>query len=170
MTELLGRAHTRRGIRSERNREIGGLTVPITERIPAAKLSRWMGRFQSLWEPRLQCSAMTVQRRSRVRYEELAEEISRQIAANLLRPGNPLPSIRQTCRTRHLKVRSSASYYSLLQLPRRHRRFVRQGQREGALRERIRYFCRFALNWASEGCRNSAVAHSSTPRHERIDQ
>jgi DNA-binding FadR family transcriptional regulator len=33
------------------------------------------------------------------RYEELAEEIARQIAANVLRPGDRLPSIRQTCRT-----------------------------------------------------------------------
>src|ERR1700691_1463695 len=36
------------------------------------------------------------------RYEELAEEIARQIAANVLRPGDRLPSIRQICRTRHL--------------------------------------------------------------------
>ena len=43
MTEPPGRAHTRRGIRSERNREIGGLTTPRTELIPAAKLFRRTG-------------------------------------------------------------------------------------------------------------------------------
>jgi hypothetical protein len=43
MTEPLGRAHTRRGIRSERNREIGGLTMPRTELIPAANVPRRTG-------------------------------------------------------------------------------------------------------------------------------
>jgi DNA-binding transcriptional MocR family regulator len=34
-------------------------------------------------------------------YEELADEIARQIATNVLRPGDRLPSIRQTCKARH---------------------------------------------------------------------
>ena len=49
------------------------------------------------------------------RYEELAEEIARQIAASLLRPGDRLPSIRQTCRTRHLSPSTAFQAYDLLE-------------------------------------------------------
>jgi DNA-binding transcriptional MocR family regulator len=49
------------------------------------------------------------------RYEELAEEIARQIAANVLQPGDRLPSIRQTCRTRHLSPSTVFQAYDLLE-------------------------------------------------------
>jgi DNA-binding transcriptional MocR family regulator len=41
-------------------------------------------------------------KRGHRRFEDLAEEIARQIATKTLRPGDRLPSIRQTCRTRHV--------------------------------------------------------------------
>ncbi len=49
------------------------------------------------------------------RYEELADEISRQIAANVLRPGDRLPSIRQTCKTRRLSPATVFQAYDLLE-------------------------------------------------------
>ena len=49
------------------------------------------------------------------RSEELAEEIARQIAANVLQPGDRLPSIRQTCRTRHLSPSTVFQAYDLLE-------------------------------------------------------
>jgi DNA-binding transcriptional MocR family regulator len=51
----------------------------------------------------------------RRRYEELAEEITRQIAANVLRPGDRLPSIRQTCKSRHLSPATVFQAYDHLE-------------------------------------------------------
>ena len=48
-------------------------------------------------------------------YEELAEEIARQIATNVLRPGDRLPSIRQTCKARHLSPSTVFQAYDLLE-------------------------------------------------------
>ena len=61
------------------------------------------------------------------RYEELAEEIARQIAANVLRPGDRLPSIRQTCRTRHLNPSTVFQAYDLLE----NRGLIRAAPRSG---------------------------------------
>jgi DNA-binding transcriptional regulator YhcF (GntR family) len=61
------------------------------------------------------------------RYEELAEEIARQIAANVLRPGDRLPSIRQTCRTRHLSPSTVFQAYDLLE----NRGLIRAAPRSG---------------------------------------
>ena len=60
-------------------------------------------------------------------YEELAEEIARQIAANVLRPGDRLPSIRQTCRTRHLSPSTVFQAYDLLE----NRGLIRAAPRSG---------------------------------------
>ena len=49
------------------------------------------------------------------RFEVLAEEIADQIAAKMLRPGDRLPSIRQTCRTRHLSPSTVFQAYELLE-------------------------------------------------------
>jgi DNA-binding transcriptional MocR family regulator len=51
----------------------------------------------------------------RRRYEELADEITRQIAANVLRPGDRLPSIRQTCKSRHLSPATVFQAYDQLE-------------------------------------------------------
>ena len=48
-------------------------------------------------------------------YEELAEEIARQIATNVLRPGDRLPSIRQTCKARHLSPSTVFQAYDRLE-------------------------------------------------------
>jgi DNA-binding transcriptional regulator YhcF (GntR family) len=48
-------------------------------------------------------------------YEELAEEIASQMATNLLRPGDRLPSIRQTCKARHLSPSTVFQAYYLLE-------------------------------------------------------
>jgi DNA-binding transcriptional MocR family regulator len=48
-------------------------------------------------------------------YEELAEEIARQIATNVLRPGDRLPSVRQTCKARHLSPSTVFHAYYLLE-------------------------------------------------------
>jgi DNA-binding transcriptional MocR family regulator len=48
-------------------------------------------------------------------YEELAEEIARQIAVNVLRPGDRLPSVRQTCKTRRLSPSTVFQAYYLLE-------------------------------------------------------
>jgi DNA-binding transcriptional MocR family regulator len=61
------------------------------------------------------------------RYEELAEEIARQIAANVLRPGDRLPSIRQTCGTRHLSPSTVFQAYDLLE----NRGLIRAAPRSG---------------------------------------
>ena len=61
------------------------------------------------------------------RYEELAEEIARQIAANVLRPGDRLPSIRQTCRTHHLSPSTVFQAYDLLE----NRGLIRAAPRSG---------------------------------------
>ena len=48
-------------------------------------------------------------------YEELADEIARQIATNVLRPGDRLPSIRQTCKARQLSSSTVFQAYYLLE-------------------------------------------------------
>jgi DNA-binding transcriptional regulator YhcF (GntR family) len=48
-------------------------------------------------------------------YEELADEIVRQIATNVLRPGDRLPSIRQTCKARHHSPSTVFQAYYLLE-------------------------------------------------------
>lgn len=53
--------------------------------------------------------------RSSKRYRELADEISRQIATNVLRPGDRLPSIRQTCEARRLSPSTVFHAYDLLE-------------------------------------------------------
>ena len=61
------------------------------------------------------------------RFEDLAEEIAGQIAAKLLRPGDRLPSIRQTCRTRHLSPSTVFQAYDLLE----NRGLIRAAPRSG---------------------------------------
>lgn len=61
------------------------------------------------------------------RYEELADEIARQIAAHMLRPGDRLPSIRQSCRTRHLSPSTVFQAYYLLE----NRGLIRAAARSG---------------------------------------
>jgi DNA-binding transcriptional MocR family regulator len=51
----------------------------------------------------------------RNRYDDLADELARQIAEGVLRPGDRLPSIRQTCRTRHLSPSTVAQAYDRLE-------------------------------------------------------
>jgi len=51
----------------------------------------------------------------RKRYEILAEEIARQIASDVLRPGDRLPSIRQTCQGRRLSPATVFQAYYLLE-------------------------------------------------------
>lgn len=48
-------------------------------------------------------------------YEELADEISRQIAAKVFRPGDRLPSVRQTSKARHLSSSTVFKAYYLLE-------------------------------------------------------
>ncbi len=60
-------------------------------------------------------NARTTAKPGHKRYEELTEEIAREIAANVLRPGDRLPSIRQTCRTRHLSPSTVFQAYDLLE-------------------------------------------------------
>jgi DNA-binding transcriptional MocR family regulator len=55
--------------------------------------------------------------RGRKLYEDLADEIARQITENLLRPGDRLPSIRQTSKTRRLS--SSTVFQAYLRLENR---------------------------------------------------
>jgi DNA-binding transcriptional MocR family regulator len=69
----------------------------------------------------------TTEKHGHKRYEELAEKISRQIATNVLRPGDRLPSIRQTCRTRHLSPSTVFQAYDLLE----HRGLIRAAPRSG---------------------------------------
>jgi DNA-binding transcriptional MocR family regulator len=61
------------------------------------------------------------------RFEDLAEEIARQIAAKMLRPGDRLPSIRQTCRSRHLSPSTVFQAYELLE----NRGLIRAAPRSG---------------------------------------
>ena len=51
----------------------------------------------------------------RWRYEELADEIVRQIATNVLRPGDRLPSIRQTTAARHVSPSTVFQAYESLE-------------------------------------------------------
>jgi DNA-binding transcriptional MocR family regulator len=51
----------------------------------------------------------------RRRYEELAEEIARQIAASVLRPGDRLPSIKQTCKARQASPSTVLRAYESLE-------------------------------------------------------
>jgi DNA-binding transcriptional MocR family regulator len=63
----------------------------------------------------------------RKRYEDLAEDIARQIAARVLRPGDRLPSIRQTCKARHVSPSTVFQAYDLLE----NRGLIRAAPRSG---------------------------------------
>jgi DNA-binding transcriptional MocR family regulator len=69
----------------------------------------------------------TTAKPGRKRFEELAEEIAQQIATHVLRPGDRLPSIRQTCRTRHLSPSTVFQAYDLLE----NRGLIRAAPRSG---------------------------------------
>src|ERR1700722_20987728 len=63
----------------------------------------------------------------RKRHEELAEDIARQIPARVLRPGDRLPSIRQTCKARHVSPSTVFQAYDLLE----NRGLIRAAPRSG---------------------------------------
>ena len=85
-------------------------------------------------------------------YEELAAEIARQIATNVLRPGDRLPSIRQTCKARHLSPSTVFQAYDLLES----RGLIRAAPRSG-------YFVNPPSERAGSGTRDVDATRRRTP-------